>query len=277
MDYLVYFLGPVALGVIGARILQQRFTLFFLGSAAFLLAWIVMQTVTGVAVKALHLTERSFLYALLVSVLAGVCEETTRYFVFRRCAPFRRNRNWGSSLMYAIGHHGMETVIVGLTLLLIAVVVRYKPDALSDPAMLQQCRETAALSPGLKLYNAFERLLIGLLPHTCFSGLVMLGVATSHLRWLLVAMGWHFLHDMVGLNLHRLSDHWVISKAWIAIIVVGYSYLAVRIFHALRSVQEPSADPVPSNAPSPLILPGRSGGGAPTPPPLPLAGQHRRP
>lgn len=275
MDYLVYFLGPVVLGVIGARILRQRFTVFFLGVAAFLLAWVVMQTVSSVAAKMWHLTERSWLYIMLVSVLAGVCEETARHLVFRRCAPFRRNRNWGSSLMYAIGHHGMESVIVGLTLLLIALVVRYRPEAISDSTTLQQCRDAAALPSGLKLYHAFERLLVGLLPHTCFSGLVMLGVATSHLRWLFVAAGWHFFHDMVGMNLHRLSDHWVISKAWIAIVVLGYSYLAVRIFHALRAVQEPAADPAPSPPPSPLILPGRSGGCAPAP--QPVAGQNRRP
>jgi len=72
VHYLVYFLGPLLLGLAGAKILRQRFTIFWIGFVAFLVAWIVMQTATGIAANAWHLTERSFLYGLIVSLLAGV-------------------------------------------------------------------------------------------------------------------------------------------------------------------------------------------------------------
>jgi uncharacterized membrane protein YhfC len=259
MDYLVYFLGPLLLGVVGAKLLRQRFAVCGIGAGAFLLAWVVMQTAAGVASQAMHLTERSFFYGLIVAALAGVCEESTRFVVFRQFGAFARNRHWPSSTMYAVGHSGMETIIVGLTLLLIAAVLKYKPDAVSDPALLKQCRETLALAPGLRLYQAFERLLIGLLIHACFSAVVMLSFVRAQTRWVLAAGLWHFAHNLIGFNLHRLSDHWIVSKAWIAIIVVLYTWIFVRLRRALQQ-PPPVATPDATAIPPSMILPGRSAG-----------------
>jgi uncharacterized membrane protein YhfC len=256
MDYLVYFVGPFLLGVFGARYLRQRFRVFFVGFLAFFLAWVVMQTVATVAARALHLPESAFLYGLIVSVLAGVVEESTRYLVFRQFAPFKVQRNWNASTMYALGHHGMETVIVGFSLLLTVLVVRYKPDAISDPALLKQCREAVALGAGLRLYNAGERLFVGLLVHTCFSAVVMLAVARSQVRYVFLAGLWHCAHNLVGFNLHRLSDHWLADKAWVAVIVVGYTWLALHIYYALRRTE--TRPPAAAAATHPMMLPGRT-------------------
>lgn len=257
MDYLIYFGGPFLLGVAGARYLRQRFRVFFIGFLAFFLAWIVMQTAAAVAMRTLHLAESAFLYGLIVSLLAGIVEESTRYLVFRQFSPFNVQRNWNASTMYALGHHGMETVIVGCSLLLTVLVVKYKPDAISDPALLKQCRELAALGTGIKLYNAGERLFVGLLIHTCFSAVVMLAIARAQVRYVLVAGLWHFAHNMVGFNLPRLSDHWLVSKAWIAVIVIGYTWLALHIYYALRKSEAVPPDPVPA-APPAKLLPGRT-------------------
>jgi uncharacterized membrane protein YhfC len=256
---IVYFAGPFVLGIAGAILLRQRFRVFVIGLVTFLLAWIVMQSAAAVATQGFGVTERSLLYALIVSLLAAVCEEPARYIAFRRLPAFRGNHNWRSSLTYALGHHGLETIVVGLTILLVTLVVRYKPDAISDPVTLRDCQAAVALGSGTKLYNAFERLSVGLLIHACFSGVVMLAVARGRTRWLFAAMAWHFAHNMVGFNLHRLSDHWLTSKGWIAIVVIGYSYLAVRVYRALAAtVSRPHASDTPPS-PSPMILPGRLG------------------
>jgi uncharacterized membrane protein YhfC len=249
MDYLIYFLGPLILGVVGATILRQRFRIFFIGFVAFLIAWIVMQTLAGIATKGLHVAETSFLYGLIVSALAGIFEESTRYVVFRQFDSFKGNRNWNSSMMSALGHHGMETVIVGLTMLLIFVVVKYKPDAISDPATLKQCREMVALGAGVKIYNALERLVVGFFIHASFSGVVMFSFARSRVRWLFIAMAWHFAHNLIGFNLHRLSSHWLVSKGWIVIVIALCSYVLFR----LRRAMPPA--PVVSTADLPPMVP----------------------
>ncbi|MDI1248770.1 MAG: YhfC family glutamic-type intramembrane protease [Lacunisphaera sp.] len=256
MDYLVYFVGPFFLGALGARYLNQRFRVFFVGFLAFFLAWIVMQTIATLASRALHLSESAFLYGLIVSVLAGLVEESTRYFVFRRFAPFKTQRDWNASTMYALGHHGMEVVIVGLSLLLTVLVVKYKPDAISDPALLRQCRALVALGEGTKLYSASERLFVGLLIHTCFSGVVMLAVARGQVRYVFLAGLWHFAHNLVGFNLHRLPHPALAAKAWIVVILIGYTFLALRIYHALRKTATPPPVSPAAGQPS-KMLPGR--------------------
>lgn len=256
MDYLVYFIGPFLLGALGARYLNQRFRVFFVGFLAFFLAWIVMQTVATLASRTLHVSEGAFLYGLIVSVVAGLVEESTRYLVFRQFAPFRTMRNWNASTMYALGHHGMETVIVGLTLLLTVLVVKYKPDAISDAALLKQCRVLVTLGDGVKLYNAGERLFVGLLIHTCFSGVVMLAVARSQVRYVFLAGLWHFAHNMVGFNLHRLPHASLAAKVWIAVILIGYTFLALRIYHALQKTAAPPPTSPATGQPS-RMLPGR--------------------
>ena len=44
MDYLVYFAGPLLLGVFGVRHLWQHFRVSSICFPAFILAWVVMQT-----------------------------------------------------------------------------------------------------------------------------------------------------------------------------------------------------------------------------------------
>jgi len=239
MDYLIYFFGPLFLGLVGARILRQRFAVFLIGFGAFFVAWIIMTLLAAIATKGFGLAEGSFRYGLFVSLTAGLGEESTRYVVFRQFGAFEDNRNGRASTMYALGHHGMETAIVGLTLLLIYAVVKYKPDAISDPATLKQCREMLALGTGAKIYNASERLIVGFFMHACFSGVVMLCFTRAQTRWLFAAMGWHFLHNLIGFNIHRLSPHWMTPKLWIAIVVIGYSLILARLYRSLNRVPVP--------------------------------------
>lgn len=250
MDYVIYFLLPLLIAFIGARILRQRYRIFFIGGLAFFAAWVIDQTITGTAAAVFGWKETSVLFGLVASLSAGVFEESARYVVFRHLPAFRGNRNWRSAVTYTFGHHGAETVIVGLSLLLTYVVVTYKPDALSDPQMLERARAAVALGAGPRIYNASERLIVGFLIHACFSSVVMLSVLLAQRRLLLVAMGWHFVHDMIGFNLHRLSDHWLVSKAWIAFILVVYTIILTRLCRRLGAGQDST-----TNRPPPLIAP----------------------
>ena len=254
MHYLVYFLGPLLLKIAGRKLLLQPAVIFRIGFIAFFASWVVNQVIAGVSLRAFHLTERSFLYAVIVSFAAGIFEELARYIAFRKCRSFAGNHHRNSSLMYALGHNGAETIIVGATLVLISAVVAYKPDAISDPALLKQCRETVALGSGVQLYNAFERLLVGLLIHACFSAVVMLGFMRGQRRYLFIAMAWHFAHDMIGFNLHRLSDDWMTSKGWVGIIGVLYTYIFVRLY---RVMPPPAQPPLLDRQAPPMILPSR--------------------
>jgi steroid 5-alpha reductase family enzyme len=112
--------------------------------------------------------------------------------------------------------------------LLTAAVIKYAPEVLS-PELLQESKELLDISFHQGLYNSLERLLVGLLIHSCFTLLVLLSLVKSKKKYLWFAILWHFGHDMVGFSLHRLSEHWIVEKLWIIFIVVVYSWVLIRL------------------------------------------------
>jgi len=232
IPYIVYFLGPFLLAFfLGKRLLKARYSAFAIGLLAFLVPWvcILLIMIQVSAATSGSVTEGTVLYSLVLSASAGLFEESSRFFAFR---IFRRlRRDWNTGIMYAIGHSGMESIIVGGSLILTFLVITYAPEKLS-PELLSQ---VAVLESGFLqgLYSSFERLIVGLLIHACFTCVVLLSLTRSQKRYLLLAMLWHFGHDMVGFNLHRLSDHWVAGKLWIVFILVVYSWILLKLRKSL--------------------------------------------
>jgi uncharacterized membrane protein YhfC len=225
MPYIVYFLGPFLLAFfIGRRLLKAKYSVFVIGLLAFFAAWICAMVVVGTSA----LKQGTILYSIVVSASAGLFEESSRFFAFRIFKGLWEKRDWNTGIMYAIGHSGMESIIVGGGLLLTIVVVKYAPQVLS-PEVLNQSK--AALQIGFlqALYNSFERLFVGLLIHSCFTSIVLLSLIKSQKRYLFLAMLWHCGHNMVGFNLGRLSEHWVAGKLWIVFIVVVYSWVLFKL------------------------------------------------
>lgn len=230
MPYIVYFLGPFLLAFfLGRRLLKETYSTFAIGLLAFFVAWVCILIVTQISAgTSALLKEGTILYSLIVSASAGIFEESSRFFAFRVFKGLRKKRNWNTGIMYAIGHSGMESIIVGGSLLLTIVVVRYSPQLLS-PEVLSQSKAVLEISFLQGLYSSFERLLIGLLIHSCWTSVVLLSIIKSKKRYLLLAMLWHFVHNMAGFNLHRLSDHWIAEKLWIVFIVVVYSLILLKL------------------------------------------------
>ena len=236
IPYIVYFLGPFLLAFfLGRRLLKATYGAFAIGLLAFFVAWVCILIVTQISAATSDLLrEGTILYSLIVAASAGLFEESSRVLAFRVFKGLRENGNWNTGIMYAIGHSGMESIIVGGSLLLTIVVVKYTPELLS-PEVLSQSKVVLEIGFLQGLYNSFERLLVGLLIHSCWTSVVLLGLVKSKKRYLLLAMLWHFGHDMVALNLHRLSDHWIVEKLWIVFIVVVYSWILVKLRETIAS------------------------------------------
>lgn len=230
LPYVIYFFGPFLLAFfLGKKILKAHYRTFAVGLLTFFVAWVCIMIVTQIpAAGSESFQEGTMLYALIISASAGLFEESGRYFAFRIFKGVREKRNLNTGIMYAIGHSGMESIIVGGNLLLTAAVVKYAPEALS-PELLEESKKVLEISFHQGLYNSLERLLVGLLIHSCFTLLVLLSLVKSKKKYLGFAMLWHFGHDMVGFNLHRLSEHWVVEKLWILFIVVVYSWILARL------------------------------------------------
>ena len=242
IPYLIYFLGPFLLAFfLGKRLLNVTYKAFVTGMLAFFLAWmLIMAAVQTPAALSDLFKEGTVWYALLVSVSAGLFEESSRYIAFRSIHSLRTRRDWKTGVMYAIGHSGMESLIVGGNLLLTVAVVTYMPEVLS-PEILSQAEEVLAIGAWDGIYSAVERLFVGLLIHGCFTLVVVLSLLKPGKKWLLVAMLWHFGHDMVAFNLHHLSEHWVVEKLWIGFIVIVYSWIFIRLKRRIAEITRSAA------------------------------------
>lgn len=225
LPYIVYFLGPFLLAFfIGRRLLKAKYSVFAIGLLAFFAAWVCVMVVVGVSA----LKQETILYSLVVSASAGLFEESGRFFAFRIFKGLREKTNWNTGIMYAIGHSGMESIIVGGCLLLTVVVVKYAPQVLS-PEILNQSKAALQISFLQAVYNSFERLFVGLLIHSCLTSVVLLSLIKSQKGYLFLAMVWHCCHNMVGFNIGRLSGHWVAGKLWVVFIVVVYSWVLFKL------------------------------------------------
>lgn len=236
IPYFIYFLGPFILALLlGRKLLRATYKAFGIGLLAFFAAWVFILIVTQIpAAMSESFKEGTFLYAFIVSSAAGLFEESSRFLAFRIFRSLRKIRDWRTGIMYAIGHSGMESIIVGGSLLITVLVIKYSPEILS-PEVLNQSKKALEISFHQGLYNSFERLLVGLLIHSCFTCVVLLCLIKSQKKYLFLAMGWHFSHDMVGFNLHRISDHWIVEKLWILFIVVVYSLILVKLRYAMKA------------------------------------------
>lgn len=234
IPFAVYFGGPFLLAyLIGKRRLGAGYRSFGYGLLGFLLPWIVISVITGVAGKG-GAAEGTFLYALVISASAGFFEELSRFIIFRFAGWFKDKRDWKNAVMYAIGHSGMESLLVGGAIILTIVIVKFAPDLLPAET-LESAMADIDVGLGTSLYNSIERLLVGLLIHTCFTCVVVLGFIRSDRRYLYLAMLWHFAHDMVSFNLHFVSEHWLAARIWVAVIVVVYTWALLRLRRAMTA------------------------------------------
>ncbi len=228
IPFAVYFGGPFLLAyLIGRRRLGTGYRSFAYGLLGFFLPWIVISVVTGAAGKG-GVNEGTFLYALVISASAGLFEELSRFIIFRFVGWFKEKRDWKNAVMYAIGHSGMESIIVGGTIILTVVVIEFAPDLLRAET-LDSVTADLDVGFGTSLYNSLERLLVGLLIHTCFTSVVVLGFIRCDRRYLYLAMLWHFAHDLVSFNLHFVSEHWLSARIWVAVIVVVYTWALLKL------------------------------------------------
>jgi uncharacterized membrane protein YhfC len=234
IPFAVYFGGPFLLAyLIGRRRLGAGYHSFAYGLLGFLLPWTIISLVTGAAGKG-GAAEGTFLYALIISASAGFFEELNRFIIFKFARWFRDKRDWKNTAMYAIGHSGMESIIVGGTIILAMVVIKFTPDLLPAET-LDSVMVDLDVGFGTSLYNSLERLLVGLLIHACFTCLVVLGLIRSDRRYLYFAMLWHFAHNMVSFNLHFVSEHWLAARIWVAAIVVVYTWALLRLRKMMRA------------------------------------------
>jgi len=143
--------------------------------------------------------------AVVLGLLAGLCEEVARYIVYRRFIPSART--WKQALMFGAGHGGIEAIILGvlagLTLANMLVLrnmdLTTLPNVPADqlPLLQQQVADFWSAPWYLTLLGAVERV-FALCFHLSATVLVLQAFTRHNVRWLIAAILWHAVIDGVA-------------------------------------------------------------------------------
>ena len=146
----------------------------------------------------------------VMSLTAGLFEETARWWAFRR--PLRDARRWRDAVGFGLGHGGLESalLVAGLAALgLVNVVVLSRMDVGAlplPPEQLEQVRAAQAHVAAMRwwepLLGAYERLgAMGI--HVAMSVWVLQGVVSGRRRWYWAAVFFHALSNWSAVSVAR--------------------------------------------------------------------------
>lgn len=149
---------------------------------------------------------------LLIALSAGLFEEIGRYVGFRLF--LKKHVDWESGIAYGIGHGGLESLLVGMTLLnylISAVVINSGRTSPQIPASVVSALVDTA--PPLLLVSGIERVLafaiqIGL------SLVVLYGIKSRKSTFLFLAI---VLHTLVDLGAVMFAGNTLVGETYVAI------------------------------------------------------------
>lgn len=244
---------PIGLAVFLVRKLKTEWYLFGIGTATFILSqvfhipfnhWVLKPLVASLG---LDFTQKGWQLAamgVIFGLSAGLFEEIARYLGYRFWV--KSDRNWGSALMYAAGHGGIESIILGILVLLsfIQVISLRGVDLASvvgaDQIELVQAQIEAywATPWHLAILGALERLST-ICFHLSATVLVLQVFIRKKIAWLALAIVWHTLVDAIAVYASQTWNPYITEG-----IILVFGILSLGIIYLLKSPTKPVDDEI---------------------------------
>src|SRR6185436_234688 len=119
LNFVLMIALPIALGVFLTRRFKLGWGLWAIGAATFVLSqvvhlpllWGIDQLAKNGVIPAPPENWILLSNAILLGLLAGLCEETARYLVYRFW--IKDARTWREGVLFGAGHGGLEAIILG--------------------------------------------------------------------------------------------------------------------------------------------------------------------
>ncbi len=227
---------PVLLAVFFVRRYRGSWQVVGVGVLTFLVSQLVHLPLLGVIGKGLNAAGISFppqpwgsiISGIYLGLMAGLCEEWSRYFGFKllktRAEPFK------AGLLAGTGHGGVESVLLGVSLL-------------ANYFIMLSVSKSGAVIPGLTpeiieatLTMPFYMPLLGLLErtgaiilHLILSVLVWKAVSARKWGWLWLAIAYHALVDGLVVMAAGLGMNIVLIEALFMMVTVLNVILLIRL------------------------------------------------
>lgn len=191
----------------------------------------------------LNVQSNIFAYGAFAGMMAGLFEETGRYFGFAVLLRKKRGKDI-NGLMYGAGHGGIEAVLVMSLAMVSNLVFAFSVNAgTADPSMASIAAQLAGIAPVTFLVSIVER--IGAVAlHISLSVLVWFAVKNKKRFWLFpLAIVLHALVDAVAVVMSRfVSNIWLIEAA-VYLLAGVCAVLAVIVYKRNSKPAEVAAEP----------------------------------
>lgn len=221
LNALLMIILSLALGACLARRYRVSWRLFGWGAVTFIgaqlvhlpLLRILTQSLRGVVTGPFVIEHALLINAVILGLLAGLCEEGARWLAYRFIVP--EARSWPQGLMLGAGHGGAEAIILGALAgysLVYAIIAGAVPAGHSLRPLLGTAERVFALAD-----------------HLALSVLVLQVFVRGRLRWLVIAIVWHALLD--GVSVYA-SGH--LSAPALEGVLACFGVASVAIVVALR-------------------------------------------
>jgi len=250
---------PILLGWFIYRQRQARWGLFFIGMVGFVLSQLFHIPFNWLITNQLQLlpTDTSillnlFVVALFLGLSAGVFEEVTRYLIYRFWA--KDARTWGRGLMFGSGWGGVESMIVGVILLINAIVLAAMSQGVwlelvpaEQQALLAEQIQAMVTMPWYEaMLGSLERV-FAICLHLSLSLMVMQVFTRGKLWWLWLAIGWHTAVNTTAVFVQIYWSNPYLTEAIIAL----FALVSLGIVFWLREPEpiEPEIEPLPVSDP----------------------------
>jgi uncharacterized membrane protein YhfC len=206
--YVIGFLGMILLPIIAWIIFARRFNLSWKFVLAGGLTFIASQVlhIPLVQVVGPAMAKNSLLInAIILGLLAGIFEETSRYILFKYI--LKNARTWKEGVLVGLGHGGTEALILGvLAAVAFVTMVGYRSVDLSTipgiPAdQVELAKQQVAAYWAAPLYIpllGFVERIFAMCLHVSLSVMVIYALAGKKPIWFWVALLWHALVDAVA-------------------------------------------------------------------------------
>ncbi len=242
-------LFPVALGFYLVRRFGVRWGIFGFGALAFVGSQVVRLPLLYGATIAFQQgvlpspPERYTLVfnIIVMSLTAGLFEEGARYLVYRFL--IKKARSWREALAFGAGHGGIESILLGLgvVLTLVTMIVLQGMDLSQLPLsgeqatlIAQQVEQFFALPWYTPLLGGVERL-FAITLHISLAVLVLQVFTQGKISYLFIAMGYHGLANLIAVF---INAKWGAVAAESAVLLVAL--FSLWIIRRYRPVEEAS-------------------------------------
>lgn len=173
-----------------------------------------------------------FLFVLYGISMAGIFEECGRYVILRYL--MRKNKTYENAVMYGIGHGGIEVWVILLpsTILSLVCAILFQTngasaamtalhiDENSAQAALPVLQAAASFGFSSMFVTVLERIFAMIL-HISLTVIVYTGVRTGKKKFLLLAILFHMLADLLPAVTQKHPLPVLFTEGWLFVITIG--------------------------------------------------------